>query len=46
MVAMATPNEGLPRQTKGTGRGGGGGRVRIPKGGGIQAEACLRLRRE
>lgn len=25
MVAMATPNEGLPRQTKGTGRGGGGG---------------------
>ena len=34
MVAMATPNEGLPRQTKGT-----AGRVRIPKGGGVQAEA-------
>lgn len=25
MVAMATPNEGLPRQTKGTGRGRGWG---------------------
>ena len=34
MVAMATPNEGLPTQTKGIGR-----KDRIPKGGGVQAEA-------